>query len=118
MLERLFAGLNNTDLNAVLELFADDVLFFGTSTKALGVDGAGPRSYWATLSTGKPGANVASALEYSVRDAGGGVQLLSGTWQIAMAGRDTKPMFRVSMAVAQRNGKWKIVQFHNSAMPQ
>lgn len=118
MLDRLLTALNNTDLNAVLDLFADDVLFWSTSAKTLGTDSNSPRAYWASLSSGKPGVNVASALDYSVRDAGGGVQLLSGTWQVAIAGRDTKPVFRLSMAVAQRNGKWKIVQFHNSAMPQ
>ena len=118
MLDRLLSGLNNTDLNAVLELFADDVLFWGTSTKTLGTDSNGPRTYFASLAGGKPGVNVASTLDYSVREVAGGIQLLSGTWQVNIAGRDSKPVFRLSMAVAMRNGKWKIVQFHNSAMPQ
>ena len=118
MFERLLMGLNNTDFNAVLDLFADDVLFWGTSTKTLGTDSNGPRTYFASLAGGKPGVNVASALDYSVREGAGGIQLLSGTWQVNIAGRDSKPVFRLSMAVAMRNGKWKIVQFHNSAMPQ
>ena len=118
MLDRLLSGLNNTDLNAVLDLFADDVLFWGTSTKTLGTDSNGPRTYFASLAGGKPGVNVASTLDYSVREVAGGIQLLSGTWQVNIAGRDSKPVLRLSMAVAMRNGKWKIVQFHNSALPQ
>lgn len=115
--DQFLTALNNTQLDAVLALFADDVLFWGTSMEALGTDISGVGEYFAPLDGQEPGVNIASGVAHSVREAADGLFLLSGTWQIDLAASDASPVFRVSMAVALRDGEWKIIQFHNSALP-
>jgi uncharacterized protein (TIGR02246 family) len=115
--QRLFEGLNNADLEAVLSLFDEDVLFWGTSTTEVGTGIDSASAYWAALEGQSPGGNVASPLDIAVVELDENTQLLSGTWKVDIAGQDTAPVFRISLVVEQQNGAWKIVQFHNSRMP-
>ena len=118
LLLRLLDGLNNTDFDAVISLFADDVLFWGTSTTTLGTDISAAETYFAALRDQQPGRNVASAVDFSVLQVSENFQLLSGTWKIDMNGGASTLHLRTSLAAARRDGQWKIVQFHNSALPQ
>lgn len=115
--KRLFEGLNKADLDLVLSVFDEDVLFWGTSTTVVGTGIDSARAYWAALEGQTPGGNVASPLEVSVVTINENIQLLSGTWKVDIAGRDTAPVFRISLVVERLDGDWKIVQFHNSSMP-
>lgn len=117
LLQRLLAGLSNVEYDTVVSLFADDVLFWGTSMQTLGTGQAAAAEYFSTLKGQEPGRNVASAVEHAVRVVSDDLQLLSGTWKVDMGATGTSVTFRTSIAVARRDGEWKIVQFHNSTLP-
>lgn len=117
LLQRLLSGLTNVEYETVVSLFADDVLFWGTSMQTLGTGKSAPEEYFSTLRGQEPGRNVASAVDHSVLVLSDDLQLLSGTWKVDMAATGNSVTFRTSIAVARRDGEWKIVQFHNSAVP-
>lgn len=118
VLLQLLEGLSNADYDTVLGLFADDVLFWGTSTKTLGTGREAAAEYFASLRGQEPRRNIASAVDHAVRMVSDDLHLVSGTWKVDMAATGTSVTFRTSIAVARRDGEWRIVQFHNSAMPQ
>lgn len=117
LLQRLLAGLSNVEYDTVVSLFADDVLFWGTSMQTLGTGQAAAAVYFSTLQGQQPGRNVASVVDHATRVVSDDLQLLSGTWKVDMAATGASVTFRTSIAVARRDGEWKIVQFHNSALP-
>lgn len=117
MLQQLLSGLSNVEYDTVVSLFADDVLFWGTSMRTLGTGQAAAAEYFSTLRGQEPGRNVASAVDHVTTVMSEDLQLLSGTWKVDMAATGNSVTFRTSIAVARRNGEWKIVQFHNSALP-
>jgi uncharacterized protein (TIGR02246 family) len=116
--ERFLAGLTQLDVDTVVGLFTEDALFWGTSRKVLSTETGGIREYFAALSGGQPGQNVASAIEHSVVELSDDTALLSGIWQVKPQSADTVTTLRVSMVVVRQGDDWKIAQFHNSAMPQ
>lgn len=114
---QFLAAFTRSDAPAVVALFAEDALFWGTGSKTLVEDTAGIRQYFSNLEGGTPGRNIASALDYSVQVLSGTDVLVSGMWQIQFNGNPEGTPLRVSMAVSLRDGQWKIVQFHNSRVP-
>jgi len=117
LLQRLLAGLSNVEYDTGVGLFAEDVLFWGTSMQTLGTGQSAAAEYFSTLKGQEPGRNVASAVDHATSVLSEDLQLLSGTWKVDMGATGTSVTFRTSIAVARRNGEWKIVQFHNSALP-
>ncbi len=116
--ERFLSGLTQLQVDALVGLFTDDALFWGTSRKVLSTDTAGIREYFAALAGGRPGQNVASAIDHSVVALTEDTALLSGTWQVKPQSGATITTLRISMVVVRQGDDWKIAQFHNSAMPQ
>jgi len=116
--EKFLASFTNADSEGVLDLFAEDALFWGTGSQTLVTEPAGIRQYFSRLNTQTPGETIASARDYSVRVLGDDLVLVSGMWQIATADNAQGTPLRVSMAVARRQGHWQIVQFHNSRVPE
>lgn len=117
VLQQLLDGLSNADYDAVLTLFADDVLFWGTSTRIPGTGREAVAEYFASLRGQEPRRNIATAVQHDLRIVADDLHLVSGTWKVDMAATGTSVTFRTSIAVVQRDGQWKIMQFHNSAMP-
>jgi hypothetical protein len=115
---QFLAAFTRSDAPAVVALFAEDALFWGTGSKTLVLDTAGRQQYFSNLEGGTPGRNIASALDYSVKVLSDTDVLVSGMWQIQFNGNAEGTPLRVSMAVSQLNGEWKIVQFHNSRVPE
>ena len=99
-------------------LFSEDAIFWGTGSQTLVKDTAGIIEYFSVINGRPPGHWVASALDYSVLELSENSVLVSGMWQVTPAGQTSGTPLRVSMAVALRNGQWKIVQFHNSRVPE
>ena len=110
--------MTNVEMDKVIALFAEDALFWGTGSKTLVEDPAGVNAYFSALRGNEPGQTVASKLNASALVISDSLVLVSGMWQVAPNGATSGTPLRVSMAVALRDGEWKIVQFHNSAVPQ
>ena len=116
--QQFLTAFTNSDAETVVSLFSDEALFWGTGSQTLVEETAGIRQYFSNLEGGTPGQNIASALDYKVHVLSDTDVLVSGMWQIQFGGNANGVPLRVSMAVSQREGQWKIVQFHNSRVPE
>jgi hypothetical protein len=115
--EKFLVAMTNTDVETVLSLFSEDALFWGTGSPSLVTVPAGVRQYFEPVGRNEPGLNIARARDYSAKVISDELVLISGMWEVVRQGQDSGTPLRVSMAVALRNGEWKIIQFHNSAVP-
>lgn len=108
-----------SDVDGIVKLYAPDVLFFGTRSKALVAQPGGVRKYFErALLTRRPrGAKLDDRSVMVVSDTVvvvSGIDTLSGV-------RDGKPYSvngRVTFVVAKRGPQWQIVQFHRSRLPK
>lgn len=104
---------------AISDLFAPDALFYGTGSSELVTSHDGVIKYFDVLKT-VPSDTKAWSLGNSVIAAGKDVAMISGMWQWSGTFDGTlrvREPLRMSMVVAKRDGKWSIVQFHNSLKP-
>lgn len=115
--QRFLSSFTNLDVDGIVTLFSEDAIFWGTGSKILVEDTAGIREYFSAIGARPPGQTVASALEYSVLVLSEDSVLVSGMWQVVSEGQVRGTRLRLSMGLALRNGEWKIVQFHNSRVP-
>jgi uncharacterized protein (TIGR02246 family) len=118
VLQRWTQAFTNSDVDAIVKLYAPDALFFGTGSKTLVTSPADVRTYFeAALLANRP---RTAALDQRV------VRVLSER-AVAVSGMDTVTGVkdgnlltgkgRVTFVVANRDGTWQIVQFHRSAIP-
>ena len=118
--DKFLASFTAANVDEVVDLFAPDALFWGTTMQDLATSPAGVRQYFSSMSTMKPNERRASALGISstvvLSDS---VVLVSGIWQIdqVVDGEATVRAFRISLAVVKRGDRWLIAQFHNSPRP-
>ena len=110
--------MTNVEMDSVIALFSEDALFWGTGSKALVEAPAGVNAYFSALRGNEPGRTVASKIGTSALGISDTLVLVSGMWAVTPNGATNGTPLRVSMAVALRDDEWKIVQFHNSAVPQ
>ena len=115
--EFLFA-YNNSDAEGIVNLFSEDAIFWGTGSKTLGEDTEEILQYFSQISQRPVGQRFASTKDLSILELSKDSILVSGVWQVAIEGQTNDTFFRVSMAISLRDGLWKIVQFHNSRMPE
>ena len=115
--EFLFA-YNNSDAEGIVNLFSEDAIFWGTGSKTLGEDTEEILQYFSQISQRPVGQRFASTKDLSILELSKDSILVSGVWQVAIEGQTYDTFFRVSMAISLRDGLWKIVQFHNSRMPE
>jgi uncharacterized protein (TIGR02246 family) len=118
VLEKWSKAFGESDVDAIVSLYAPDALFLGTASKTVVIKPEGIRSYFENaLLSNKPRSATLSGYEALV---------LSDTAVVitgldATAGvRDGKPYSnpgRVTFVVAKRGSDWKIAHFHRSAMP-
>ena len=112
------AAVNQQDLDGIVENFASDASFLGTSTKTLISDAQGVRNYFAEVFQAYAPVMVelgpATVTELSADSA-----VITGfdRWKVTANGAPVEAIGRISMAVALRNGQWRIVSFHRSTMP-
>ena len=115
--EFLFA-YNNSDAEGIVNLFSEDAIFWGTGSKTLGEDTEEILQYFSQISQRPVGQRFASTKDLSILELSKDSILVSGVWKVAIEGQANDIFFRVSMAISLRDGLWKIVQFHNSRMPE
>jgi uncharacterized protein (TIGR02246 family) len=112
------AAVNQQDLDGIVDNFASDASFLGTSTKTLISDAQGVRSYFAEVFQAYAPVmfelGPATVTELSADSA-----VITGfdRWKVTANGAPVEAIGRISMAVALRNGQWRIVSFHRSTMP-
>ncbi len=111
-------ALNRSDLDGVVSTFAADARFFGTTTKTLVDSPEGIRQYFeAVFAKFAPLAVELGEVTVSELSADGAVITGFDKWKVTVAGKPAEGVGRLSIAVARRAGKWRIVSFHRSAMP-
>lgn len=118
VLEKWSKAFTDSDVDAIVKLYAPDALFLGTGSKTVVARPEGIRNYFeAALLTNKPrGATLGDYAAMSLSDTAvviTGLDTVTGV-------RDGKPFSangRVTFVVAKRGSDWQIVHFHRSAMP-
>lgn len=116
--ETFLVAMTNTDMDTVTSLFTEDALFWGTGSQSLVTTPAGVAAYFEPVGRNEPGATIARARDYSVKVISDELVLISGMWEVVPRGQNSGTPLRVSMAIALRDGQWKVIQFHNSAVPR
>ena len=120
--EQLFAhwvtAVNRCDVDAVMQLFAADAIFYGTSTKTLITSSEGIRQYFeqAFAQLQPLSMSIDNKKMLSVSDS---VMLLacSDKWSVTIDGQQQVMLGRLVLTAAIKQGEWKIVSFHRSVMP-
>lgn len=116
--EQFLDAMTNTDMEVVTSLFSEDALFWGTGSQSLVTDPAGVALYFESVGRNPPGQTIARARNYESVEIGNNLVAISGMWEVVPSGQSEGTPLRVSMVLALRKGAWKIIQFHNSAVPQ
>jgi len=115
--QHFLTAMTNTDVDTVISLFAEDALFWGTGSQSLVTTPAGVLAYFEPVGRNEPGQNIARAKNFEVRMLGDNLVMISGMWEVVQIGEDSGVPLRVSLLLAKRDNIWKIIQFHNSAVP-
>jgi uncharacterized protein (TIGR02246 family) len=114
---RFLSAFTNSDVDGIVNLFSEDAVFWGTGSTELVEDTAGIRLYFSGLSKRPPSQELARVQYFSIMELSSDSVLISGMWEVVPQGQKTGTPLRISMALSLQDGVWKIVQFHNSAMP-
>ena len=112
------AAVNQQDLDGIVDNFASDASFFGTSTKTLISDVQGVRQYFANVFQAYAPVMVELG-QVTVTELSADSAVITGfdRWKVTVNGAPVEAVGRISLAVAVRNGQWRIVSFHRSSMP-
>ena len=112
------AAVNRQDLDGIVGNFAGDASFFGTNTKTLISDAQGVRQYFAKVIQAYAPVMVELG-QVTVTQLSADSAVITGfdRWKVTVNGSPVDAVGRISMAVAVRNGQWRIVSFHRSIMP-
>jgi uncharacterized protein (TIGR02246 family) len=111
-------AVNRHDLAAIVEIFAPDANFFGTSTQALVNSSEGIRQYFDGALKNYAPLRATLGL-VSVRELSPDGAVITGydKWQVTLNGESVEAIGRLSVAVVLRDDQWRIISFHRSAMP-
>jgi uncharacterized protein (TIGR02246 family) len=118
VVQRWATAFNQSNVDAIVGLYAPDALFFGTGSKALVTAPEQIRTYFeAALQSNKP--RHAELLEHSVKVLSGNAVLVTGLDRVSGTkdGSEYHSYGRVSFVVEKRGAAWQIVHFHRSAVP-
>ena len=111
-------ALNRQDLDEAVKTFAPDASFFGTTTTTLVSSTDGIRKYFEGIAAKySPFTVELGQLTASELSADSAVITGFDRWKVTVGGRAAEGVGRLSIAVARRDGQWRIVSFHRSAMP-
>ena len=116
--ERFLVAMTRADTATVTSLFAEDALFWGTGSRTLVTDPEGVTAYFEPVGRNEPGATLARAREFETRVLANDLVMISGMWEVVPSGQNQGTPLRVSLLLQQRDGQWKIIQFHNSRVPE
>ena len=118
LLENWVAAVNRCDVDAVMQLFAADVMFYGTSTKTLITSSEGVREYFEQAFAQLQPLTM-SVEDKTIQYVSDDVMLLACTdkWSVALDSQQQIMFGRLVITAAIKQGAWKIVSFHRSVMP-
>jgi uncharacterized protein (TIGR02246 family) len=118
VIERWKTAFKESDVDGITRLYAPDASFFGTGSQALVTAPAAIRTYFETaLQRNKP--RGAELLEHSVRVVSDDVVIVTGLDRVSGT-KDGSIQYgngRVTFVLERREGTWRIVHFHRSALP-
>ena len=119
VLDKWVKAFTDSDVDAIVSLYAPDALFVGTGSKAVVTQPEGIRKYFeaALLSNRPRGATLNSYEVMPLSDSAfvvAGLDTVTGVTD----GNPISAAGRVTFVVAKRGADWRIVHFHRSAMPQ
>ena len=118
LLANWVAAVNRCDVDAVMQLFAADAMFYGTSTKTLITNSKDIRQYFEQAFTQLSPLTM-SIENKKIQSVSDDVMLLACTdeWPVTLDGQQQIMFGRLVMTAAIKQGAWKIVSFHRSVMP-
>jgi hypothetical protein len=119
--DRFFTKFTTNNHEQLGELFASDVLFFGTGSSDVITTHEGVVDYFRNAISGTRGETRAMRFESRALLLSASIVVISGKWQAerTVDGQiTTAGPFRVTAVMEKRGHKWLIVQFHNSPMPR
>jgi uncharacterized protein (TIGR02246 family) len=118
LLANWVAAVNRCDVDAVMQLFAADVMFYGTSTKTLITSSEGIRQYFEQAFAQLQPLTM-SIEDKKIQSVSVDIMLLacSDSWAVTLDGQKQVMAGRLVLTAAKRQEEWKIVSFHRSVMP-
>jgi hypothetical protein len=120
--EQLFShwvmAVNRCDVDAVMQLFAADAMFYGTSTKILRTSSEGIRQYFEQAFAQLQPLSM-SIDNNKIQSVSDDVLLTACTdeWSVMLDGQKQVMAGRLVLTAAKRQEEWRIVSFHRSVMP-
>ncbi|MEY4545200.1 MAG: hypothetical protein RL685_1395 [Pseudomonadota bacterium] len=118
VIQRWATAFKESNVDAIVSLYAPDALFFGTGSKALVTTPAGIRDYFETgLNRDRP--RAAELIEHSVQVVSPDVVVVTGKDRVSgtKEGNVYHAEGRVSFVLQKRGNTWLIAHFHRSAVP-
>jgi uncharacterized protein (TIGR02246 family) len=117
VIQKWAAAFGESNVDAIVNLYAPDALFFGTGSKTLVSTSEQIRSYFSGLQKDRP--RGAQLLEHSVRVVSDDVVIVTGMDQVSGTkdGSVYHAQGRVSFVLEKRGSAWQIVHFHRSTVP-
>ncbi|HWO14243.1 MAG TPA: SgcJ/EcaC family oxidoreductase [Polyangiaceae bacterium] len=118
VIQRWALAFSESNVDAIVGLYAPDASFFGTGSKALVSTPDQVRSYFeAGLQRDRP--RGAELLEHSVQVVSDDVVIVTGKDRVSGTkdGSVYHAEGRVTFVLQKRASSWQIVHFHRSAMP-
>ncbi|MEY3579807.1 MAG: SnoaL-like domain [Pseudomonadota bacterium] len=118
LLANWVAAVNRCDVDAVMQLFAADAMFYGTSTKILITSSEGIRQYFEQAFAQLQPLSM-SIDNNKIQSVSDDVLLTACTdeWSVMLDGQKQVMAGRLVLTAAKRQEEWRIVSFHRSVMP-
>jgi uncharacterized protein (TIGR02246 family) len=118
LLANWVAAVNRCDVDAVMQLFAADAMFYGTSTKILITSNEGIRQYFEQAFAQLQPLSM-SIDNNKIQSVSDDVLLTACTdeWSVMLDGQKQVMAGRLVLTAAKRQEEWRIVSFHRSVMP-
>lgn len=114
--EQFNAGFNKKDVNAIMSVYAPDVFVFDVIPPRQYVGWDAYRKDWVDLFAGMPGPATNSIVDLDITVAGtvAYTHWIEDGTMTDKDGKSTASVVRTTDVLRKRNGKWLIVQEHNS----
>lgn len=118
IVEKWATAFRNSDVDAIVALYAPDAMFLGTGSRTVVRRTEEIRQYFErALLTDRPRGAVLES--HSVMTVSDGAVVITGldTTTAVRDGKTISSPGRVTFVVAKRGREWKIAHFHRSAVP-
>lgn len=118
VVERWAKAFTEADVDTIVNLYASDAVFMGTSSKTIVTQPEDIKKYFQVALLGSR-RFVATFVESNVTRVSETAFVVTALDKLAVTvdGRTQDVFGRVTFVVAKRESVWKIVSFHRSAMP-